>query len=59
MGNLIQRFEELECWKSARIFVNLAYSKCEKGNLSKDFVTQKQFKRASLSIMNNIAEGFG
>ncbi len=27
--------------------------------LSKDFETRSQFKKAGLSIMNNIAEGFG
>jgi four helix bundle protein len=31
---------------------------CEEERLAKDFETRGQIKRASLSSMNNIAEGF-
>lgn len=54
----IERFEDLQCWMEARILVNLIYSICLEGKLSKDFGMQDQLKRAALSIMNNIAEGF-
>jgi four helix bundle protein len=32
---------------------------CEEGKLAKDFETKAQLKKAALSTMNNIAEGFG
>ena len=56
---IIERFEDLDCWKSARELVNLVYELSRKGELNKDFETKAQIKKAALSIMNNIAEGFG
>ncbi|HEY0742424.1 MAG TPA: four helix bundle protein [Chryseosolibacter sp.] len=55
----IQRFEDLRCWQSARLLVKHAFVVCERGKLSKDYETRAQFKKAALSTMNNIAEGFG
>lgn len=55
----VKRFEELECWKAAREMVKEIYKICNYGKLKKDFDTRNQFRRAALSTMNNIAEGFG
>lgn len=44
---------------AARELVKLVYLACEEGKLTKDFETKGQVKRAALSAMNNIAEGFG
>jgi four helix bundle protein len=55
----ISRFEDLRCWQAARELVKEAFLICETGKLSKDFETRAQFKKAALSTMNNIAEGFG
>jgi four helix bundle protein len=55
----VEKFEDLKCWQSARQLVNLVYRACETGKLAKDFETRGQIKRAALSTMNNIAEGFG
>ncbi|GCC50000.1 four helix bundle protein [Chryseotalea sanaruensis] len=55
----IERFEDLNCWKDARILVREIYFVCEEGKHAKDFDTKSQLKRAALSVMNNIAEGFG
>ncbi|MDN5203157.1 four helix bundle protein [Fulvivirgaceae bacterium BMA10] len=55
----IERFEDLECWKSARELVKTIFVLSDTGKLNQDFETSRQLRRASLSIMNNIAEGFG
>lgn len=54
-----KRFEELECWIEARVLVKLVFKACESGQLSRDFGTKDQIRRAALSVMNNIAEGHG
>ena len=48
-------FEELVIWQEARIIVNKVYSLLRD---NKDFDFKSQINRASISIMNNIAEGF-
>jgi four helix bundle protein len=55
----VTRFEDLKCWQLARALVQLVFQACEESKLSKDFETRGQIKRAALSSMNNIAEGFG
>ena len=55
----IEKFEDLKCWQSARELVKMVFEVCRDGALKKDFETSGQFKRAALSTMNNIAEGFG
>jgi len=55
----IKRFEDLECWKAARLLVKEVYVYSQTGELSRDWDTKSQIKRAALSVMNNIAEGFG
>ena len=55
----VTRFEDLKCWIAARKMVKMVYILSESGKLAKDFDTKSQFKRAALSSMNNIAEGFG
>ena len=55
----VEKFEDLHCWQAARELVRMIYQLCEQGKLSKDFDTRSQLRRAALSTMNNIAEGFG
>lgn len=55
----IERFEDLKCWQAARALVRESYQAANEGRLKTDFDTGSQFKRAALSTMNNITEGFG
>ncbi|MFA5405593.1 MAG: four helix bundle protein [Ignavibacteria bacterium] len=52
----IEKFEDLICWQKARILVKEIYtlSRCFKN----DFSLMDQIKRASVSVMSNISEGF-
>lgn len=54
----IKRFEELECWQQARILVKMIYGLVKKKEFLKDFRLRDQIIGATISIMNNIAEGF-
>lgn len=55
----VESFEELECWKSAKDLTILIYRICDNDHFRTEFTAKDQLKRASLSVMNNIAEGFG
>ncbi len=54
----ISRFEDIEAWKTARQLTDLIYAQTGQGNFSRDFGLRDQIRRASVSIMSNIAEGF-
>jgi len=58
MGNSISRFEDLECWQEARKIVNSIYRVSRGGAVKRDYSLTDQMKRAAISIMANIAEGF-
>ena len=53
----IKEFEKLEVWKAARKLNNLIYKLTKLGEFSKDFALRDQIRRASISVMSNIAEG--
>jgi four helix bundle protein len=52
------RFEDIEVWQLARKFVSQIYEITNNDNFKKDFVLRDQIRRASLSIISNISEGF-
>ena len=52
-------FENLKCAQAARELVLLVYRLSDTGRLARDFEVKNQLRRAALSVMNNIAEGFG
>ncbi|MGH9948415.1 MAG: four helix bundle protein [Pyrinomonadaceae bacterium] len=54
----IARFEDIEAWKLARTACNRIYDVSSDGEFSKDFALVNQIRRASVSILSNIAEGF-
>jgi len=51
----IERFEDIKAWQKAKILAVKVYSAFSE---SKDFGFKDQIQRASVSVMNNIAEGF-
>jgi four helix bundle protein len=54
----IKYFEDLEVWKLARDLTSSIYAVTNKGAFAKDFGLRDQIRRATVSIMSNIAEGF-
>jgi four helix bundle protein len=54
----IERFEDIEAWKAARVLTNKIYSVSGDGIFSRDFGLRDQLRRAAVSVMSNIAEGF-
>lgn len=54
----ITRFEEIEAWQTARELTKLIYSLTEEAKFSHDFGLKDQIRRASVSVMSNISEGF-
>lgn len=55
----IERFEDLECWKEARILVNMVYKAINfSEKFKKDYRLRDQITNAAVSSMSNIAEGF-
>jgi four helix bundle protein len=54
----IANFEDLNVWKRSRELVNEIYSLTKKQRFSKDFGLVDQIRRAAISVMSNIAEGF-
>ena len=53
-----QSFEDIESWKKARELTKAIYLVTEKGEFARDFSLRDQIRRAAISIMSNIAEGF-
>jgi len=57
--NAIVRFEDIEAWSKARVLTREIYSVTRTPSFRRDFALVDQIRRASLSVMLNIAEGFG
>lgn len=54
----IERFEDIEAWQLAREMTKAIYAISNDGAFARDFGLRDQIRRASVSIMSNIAEGF-
>jgi four helix bundle protein len=54
----IKNFEDLEIWKESRRLTREIYGLSKTEKFSKDFGLRDQIRRAAISIMSNIAEGF-
>ena len=54
----IERFEDLIAWQKARTLAARIYELTKAGDFSRDFGLKDQIRRAAVSVISNIAEGF-
>ena len=54
----VEHFEDLEVWQNARRLAGLIYRLTRSNQFARDFGLRDQIRRASVSIVSNIAEGF-
>jgi len=57
-GRKITRFEDLIAWQKARHLAKEIYLVTSKDAFSRDFGLKDQIRRAAVSVMSNMAEGF-
>jgi four helix bundle protein len=55
----VQRFEDLVAWQKAREFTRQVYTVTRHDNFARDYALCDQMRRAAVSVMANVAEGFG
>ena len=53
-----KKFEEIECWKRARELTRRIYRISADAPFARDFGLKDQIRRAAVSVMSNIAEGY-
>ena len=58
MSQKVERFEDLIAWQKARQLTVEIYLITVRGDFAKDFGLRDQIRRAAVSVMSNIAEGF-
>ena len=54
----IEQFEDIDAWKKARELAQAVYEVTSVGEFARDFGLRDQIRRAAVSVMSNIAEGF-
>jgi four helix bundle protein len=54
----IEKFEDLVSWQKARALTQRVYRATKSGGFAKDFGLRDQIRRASVSILSNIPQGF-
>jgi four helix bundle protein len=54
----VARFEDLIAWQKARRLAKEVHAACATGRAAHDYALTDQMRRASVSIVSNIAEGF-
>ena len=55
----VNRFEDLVVWRKSREFAFAVYKSSASGDFARDFALRDQLRRSAVSVMSNIAEGFG
>ena len=54
----LKKFEDIEAWQKARELTREVYALSGSGTFARDFGLCDQIRRAAVSVMSNIAEGF-
>ena len=54
----IECFEEIQSWQKGRELCRVVYQLTGEGAFSRDFGLRDQMRRAAVSVISNIAEGF-
>jgi four helix bundle protein len=54
----VERFEDIEAWQMAKELTKEVYACSGTGKFANDYGLRDQIRRAAVSIMSNIAEGF-
>lgn len=54
----ITRFEDMQAWQKARELTARIYELTRTGEFTKDYALRDQIRRAAISVMSNLAEGF-
>lgn len=54
----VKKFEELDAWQTGRALSNRVYDLTDDDPFASDFGLRDQIRRAAVSVMSNIAEGF-
>lgn len=54
----IEKFEDIEAWQLVRSATRLVYAASSNSVFCRDFALVDQIRRASISVMSNLAEGF-
>jgi four helix bundle protein len=57
-GSVAETFEELHIYQRARELANAIYAITKNGEFSRDLALLNQLRRAAVSVISNIAEGF-
>lgn len=58
MSKKIERFEDFIAWQKARRLTSNIYQVSNIGEFARDFGLKDQIRRAGVSVMSNIAEGY-
>lgn len=58
MSDTIRTFQDLIAWQKARKLTARIYRITTEGRFARDFGLKDQIRRAAVSVMSNIAEGF-
>lgn len=57
-NNKVETFEDLVAWQKSRELTKAIYQISNNGEFARDYGLRDQIRRACISVMSNIAEGF-